>query len=251
MTDKDTTDDTEKPSRDELAQRVEQLEQTVQQMLPSRRDALKLGGTALAAGALGSAATGSASAGTNSVGTIGSASSPVDAELEDVNPGSVRAVNFNNNEITNVSSLSTEEAKITNETSIKATRSSKSPSTTASTFVNAYDGASKDSRGEFSSNAIFSPDKTGEYIIVAGVDVRGSTSAGDQIRCRVYNESTDSPVDNDFYQAPQSASIHNSAFIVELKSSDNYKIQVRNADSSFSVNSGANTTGRILRSVIE
>jgi hypothetical protein len=113
MTDKDTTDDTEKPSRDELAQRLEQLEQTVQQMLPSRRDALKLGGTALAAGALGSAASGSASAGTNSTGQIGSPSSPVDAELEDINPGSVRAVNFNNNEITNVSSLSTGSATIT------------------------------------------------------------------------------------------------------------------------------------------
>jgi hypothetical protein len=109
MTDS-TTDDTEhEPTRDELENRVEQLEQTVQQMLPSRRDALKLGGTALAAGALGSAATGSASAGTNSVGTLGSASNPLDAELEDVNPGSVRAVNYNNNEITNVSSLSTEE----------------------------------------------------------------------------------------------------------------------------------------------
>lgn len=109
MTDENTTDDTEQPSRDELENRVEQLEQTVQQMLPSRRDALKLGGTALAAGALGSAATGSASAGTNSVGTIGSASNPIDAELEDVNPGSVRAVEFNNNEITGVSSLSTEQ----------------------------------------------------------------------------------------------------------------------------------------------
>jgi hypothetical protein len=107
MTDENTTDDTEQPSRDELAQRVEQLEQTVQQMLPSRRDALKLGGTALAAGALGSAATGSASAGTSSVGTLGSSGSPVDIELEDVNPGSTRAVNYNNNDITGVSSLST------------------------------------------------------------------------------------------------------------------------------------------------
>jgi len=108
------SDQSQEPTRDELETRVEQLEQTVQQMLPSRRDALKLGGTALAAGALGSAASGSASAGTQSVGTIGSASSPVDVEVEDINPNSTRAVNYNNNEITNVSSLSTEQVDTSN-----------------------------------------------------------------------------------------------------------------------------------------
>jgi hypothetical protein len=51
-------------------------------MLPSRRDALKLGGAALVGGA---AMSGSASAGTQQAGTIGTANDPVDVEAEDIN----------------------------------------------------------------------------------------------------------------------------------------------------------------------
>jgi len=51
-------------------------------MMPSRRDALKMGGAALAGGSL---MAGSASAGTNQVGTIGSPSELVDIESEDIN----------------------------------------------------------------------------------------------------------------------------------------------------------------------
>jgi len=75
----------------ELETRVEQLEsqlenqqQTMSEMLPSRRDALKALGGIGAAVVLGSAASGSASAGNASVGQIGTTSSPVDAVLEDV-----------------------------------------------------------------------------------------------------------------------------------------------------------------------
>jgi hypothetical protein len=50
-------------------------------MLPSRRDALKLGGAALVGGA---AMSGSASAGTGQAGTIGTANDPVDIESEDI-----------------------------------------------------------------------------------------------------------------------------------------------------------------------
>jgi len=62
----------------QLEQRVEQLEATIKKMLPSRRDALKLGGAAVIGGA---AMTGSASAGTSSTGTI---TGPVDIEAEDI-----------------------------------------------------------------------------------------------------------------------------------------------------------------------
>jgi len=70
-------DDREEHIR-QLEQRVEQLEATIKKMLPSRRDALKLGGAAVIGGA---AMSGSASAGTSSTGTI---TGPVDIEAEDI-----------------------------------------------------------------------------------------------------------------------------------------------------------------------
>jgi len=66
----------------QLENRIETLEFTIEKMMPSRRDALKMGGAALVGGA---AMSGTASAGTNQVGTIGSQASPVDIESEDIN----------------------------------------------------------------------------------------------------------------------------------------------------------------------
>jgi len=68
--------------RQDLEDRVDQLESTISKMLPSRRDALKLGGAALVGGA---AMSGSASAGTQQAGTIGTSGAPVDVESEDIN----------------------------------------------------------------------------------------------------------------------------------------------------------------------
>jgi len=73
---------TDEPDTAELENRIEKLEATIEKMMPSRRDALKMGGAALAGGSL---MAGTASAGTNQVGTIGSASQPVDLESEDIN----------------------------------------------------------------------------------------------------------------------------------------------------------------------
>jgi len=64
-----------------LEDRIDELEATVRKMLPSRRDALKLGGAA----AVGAAAFSStASAGSAQVGTIGDASNLVDVHAEDL-----------------------------------------------------------------------------------------------------------------------------------------------------------------------
>jgi len=76
------TDMSDEPDRQDLEDRVDQLESTISKMLPSRRDALKLGGAALVGGA---AISGSASAGTEQAGTIGTANDPVDVESEDIN----------------------------------------------------------------------------------------------------------------------------------------------------------------------
>jgi len=73
---------TDEPDKAELENRIEKLEATIEKMMPSRRDALKMGGAALVGGSL---MAGTASAGTNQVGTIGSPSQPVDLESEDIN----------------------------------------------------------------------------------------------------------------------------------------------------------------------
>jgi len=72
----------DEPDRQDLEDRVDQLESTIAKMLPSRRDALKLGGATLVGGA---AMSGTASAGTQQTGTIGTSGSPVDVESEDIN----------------------------------------------------------------------------------------------------------------------------------------------------------------------
>jgi hypothetical protein len=72
----------DEPKVQQLENRIDSLESTIEKMMPSRRDALKMGGAALAGGSL---MAGTASAGTNQVGTIGSASQPVDIESEDIN----------------------------------------------------------------------------------------------------------------------------------------------------------------------
>jgi hypothetical protein len=73
-------DMSDEPDREELEDRIDELEATIKKMLPGRRDALKLGGAALLGGA---AMSGTASAGTSSTGTIGTANDPVDVVLED------------------------------------------------------------------------------------------------------------------------------------------------------------------------
>jgi len=86
------TDMSDEPDRQDLEDRVEQLESTISQMLPSRRDALKLGGAALVGGA---AMSGSASAGTSQAGTIGTSGAPVDVNAEDIDAVSVDTEKLN------------------------------------------------------------------------------------------------------------------------------------------------------------
>ncbi|MDR9412792.1 MAG: hypothetical protein RI531_09310 [Haloferacaceae archaeon] len=66
---------------EQLEARIEELETTIRQLLPSRRDALKLGGAAVIGA---TALSGTASAGSSQVGTIGDASNLVDVHAEDL-----------------------------------------------------------------------------------------------------------------------------------------------------------------------
>jgi len=83
----------DEPQVEQLENRIDKLESTIEKMIPSRRDALKIGGAALVGGA---AMSGTASAGTNQVGTIGSASQPVDLESEDINNADTITTQDNN-----------------------------------------------------------------------------------------------------------------------------------------------------------
>jgi len=75
----------DEPDRQDLEDRVDQLESTISKMLPSRRDALKLGGAALVGGAAMSGAA-SAQPGDQDgeAGVIGTDNSPVDIEASDI-----------------------------------------------------------------------------------------------------------------------------------------------------------------------
>jgi len=68
---------------EDLEKRIDELESMVRSMLPSRRDALKMG-VAGVAGAAAMSGTASAADDTNQVGTIGDASNNVDIFVESV-----------------------------------------------------------------------------------------------------------------------------------------------------------------------
>jgi hypothetical protein len=90
----DNTDntDSDEPSKAELHDRVQQLESTVEKLMPSRRDALKLGAAGIAGAAGLSATTQTADASTGSAGTIGSSSDRPDAFLDEANVNQLTGV---------------------------------------------------------------------------------------------------------------------------------------------------------------
>jgi len=83
------TDNTDEPTKAELHDRVQQLESTVEKLMPSRRDALRMGAAGIAGAAGLNAASGSADASTGSAGTIGSTSDRPDLIADDVGPRSI------------------------------------------------------------------------------------------------------------------------------------------------------------------
>ena len=72
---------TDDPDTAELENRIDELEATIQRMMPNRREVIGMAGAGLAGAGLMS---GTASAGTNQVGSIGSDTQRVDIEGEDI-----------------------------------------------------------------------------------------------------------------------------------------------------------------------
>jgi len=83
------TDNTDEPSKAELHDRVRKLESTVEKLMPSRRDALKLGAAGIAGAAGLSATTQPADAATGSAGQIGDVNNRPDVFADTVDANNV------------------------------------------------------------------------------------------------------------------------------------------------------------------
>jgi len=91
-TETDTNTNTDEPSKAELHERVQQLESTVEKLMPSRRDALKLGAAGIAGAAGVAGASGSAAASTGSAGQIGDSSNRPDVFADTVDANQLSGV---------------------------------------------------------------------------------------------------------------------------------------------------------------
>jgi len=83
------TDNTDEPTKAELHDRVRKLESTVEELMPSRRDALKLGAAGIAGAAGLSATTQPADASTGSAGQIGDVNNRPDVFADTVDANNV------------------------------------------------------------------------------------------------------------------------------------------------------------------
>jgi len=91
-TNTDNTDTTDEPSKAELHDRVRKLESTVEKLMPSRRDALKLGAAGIAGAAGLSATTQTADASTGSAGQIGDPSNRPTIFADDIDANQLTGV---------------------------------------------------------------------------------------------------------------------------------------------------------------
>jgi len=87
-----TNTDTDEPSKAELHERVEQLESTVAKMMPSRRDALRMGAAGLVGAAGLSATTQTADASTGSAGDIGDPNNRPDLFADEIDANQLTGV---------------------------------------------------------------------------------------------------------------------------------------------------------------
>jgi len=92
MSDTNADPDGDEPSKAELHDRVQQLESTVEKLMPSRRDALKLGAAGIAGAAGLSATTQPADAATGSAGQIGDVNNRPDVFADTVDTNNLTGV---------------------------------------------------------------------------------------------------------------------------------------------------------------
>jgi len=88
----DTTDTTDEPTKDDLHERVQQLESTVEKLMPSRRDTLRMGVAGLVGAAGVGATSGAATASTGSAGQIGDVNNRPDVFADTVDANQLTGV---------------------------------------------------------------------------------------------------------------------------------------------------------------
>jgi hypothetical protein len=192
----------DEPKVQQLENRIDSLESTIEKMMPSRRDALKMGGAALAGGSL---MAGTASAGTNQVGTIGSASQPVDLESEDINnTDTVTTDTLDSTTVNNSGTVTTQDLVVNGQASINefdtsfvlSELSSDQQLTSDNVRVPLeFDNVVTDRRSEFNPSTFeFTPDKDGVYFAILRIRDDNTNPQGD-FNFRIFDEFVDPTAD--------------------------------------------------------
>lgn len=149
-------------------------------------------------------------------------------------------------------SFDTDEADITGETYIEASRGSNTSSTSSGTRSNLVDTEDTDNRDEFdeSSNGRFVPDKDGRYWFVAFAHVFGASS-GDTvvIHIRDTDNSSDVEVGGDYRDVLSANPDYVQRTIpADLTAGTTYEVQVVDTSSSYRL--GTTSKVQIIRAVV-
>jgi len=231
----------------ELEATVAQQQDTIQQLMPSRR-AILAGGAGLVGGA---ALTGQASA-QSAAGQVGTASEPVDVEAATVSAGDVNtdSVNTDSASVTNqLDAGSVNTASILGDSTLvgEQTRQTDTSIITADTYQTAYDNTSFEEPSGHFSGGVFNPPRDGYYVFFGRVEFRGNTVADDVVRVRWRNTTDSTNVARTGQQrAPSSFYVFQTFLSSQLSANDSYEIQATNRSSDFTIDN-SNTYCTIFR----
>jgi len=224
------TDNTDEPSKAELHDRVRKLESTVEKLMPSRRDALKLGAAGLAGAAGLSAASGSAEASTGSAGSIGSNSDRPTIFADDIDANSLTG---------NVKNQGCR-AFLSSDQSI--------PSSATPQLVQ-FDAVVYDSDGNFdtSSHAWTCP-QTGLYAVTLQINYTGGAS-DERRQIRIGNSNAATPPDEGAVtriQNSDSKDVLRCSTVNKYSQGDTIAGYARNLNTSDTLSGGSDNFGSIL-----
>jgi len=225
QTETDTnTDTTDEPTKAELHERVEQLESTVEKLMPSRRDALRMGAVGLAGAAGLGAASQSADASTGSAGDIGDPNNRPDLFADTVDTNNLTGVSTGADRQGCRVFLSSDQSIGTNVTKIQ------------------FDSESYDSGNNFSTSSHnWTCPETGLYAVNCQVGFDGGSS--DQTRAARIGSATTSQPNNAGVFGKQGSADKGDRLVVstinKYTSGDTIAGYARNADAGDVLSSGS------------
>jgi len=146
-------------------------------------------------------------------------------------------------DFSNLKSLGVENADITGETLIRAYRGTAATGVSSGSWTDIADTETSDSETEQDSSFNINVNEDGLYKIYAHVNIFDSTS-GDTIEFRVQNTTDGTSVRTTMPMGVMGASqdYKDISAIFDLTAGKDYKLQVRNRSSSYSLNSGEDNT---------